>query len=227
MNNKATKATKNTTTKTWHVQCGFVDMLCSTNPEKHLHVCVQFEFKALFFHINRQYISKQISSEPAGQQSQLTHCWLGMATEVSTSAMAPNIWSVRPWFFCRAFILLNTTQKLYKLGLWFWCNLRVPCLSCALVFCPFTVHCAAVWSSFYHDTQETSCARIDQGGAGGGLVSVWEHALGQEPQHVQDAQVRWLQVSVQLPSLIVCTVLSGTWKTDRFFFFFSLLLRFL
>lgn len=146
MNNKATKATKNTTTKTWHVQCGFVDMLCSTNPEKHLHVCVQFEFKALFFHINRQYISKQISSEPAGQQSQLTHCWLGMATEVSTSAMAPNIWSVRPWFFCRAFILLNTTQKLYKLGLWFWCNLRVPCLSCALVFCPFTVHCAAVWS---------------------------------------------------------------------------------
>lgn len=23
---------------------------------------------------------------------------------------------------------------------------RVPCLSCALVFCPFTVHCAAVWS---------------------------------------------------------------------------------
>lgn len=24
--------------------------------------------------------------------------------------------------------------------------LRVPCLSCALVFCPFTVHCAAVWS---------------------------------------------------------------------------------
>lgn len=114
MNNKATKATKNTTTKTWHVQCGF--------------------------------ISKQISSEPAGQQSQLTHCWLGMATEVSTSAMAPNIWSVRPWFFCRAFILLNTTQKLYKLGLWFWCNLRVPCLSCALVFCPFTVHCAAVWS---------------------------------------------------------------------------------
>lgn len=146
MNNKATKATKNTTTKTWHVQCGFVDMLCSTNPEKHLHVCVQFEFKALFFHINRQYISKQISSAPAGQQSQLTHCWLGMATEVSTSAMAPNIWSVRPWFFCRAFILLNTTQKLYKLGLWFWCNLRVPCLSCALVFCPFTVHCAAVWS---------------------------------------------------------------------------------
>lgn len=195
--------------------------------------CIQFEFKALFFHINRQYISKQISSEPAGPQSQLTHCWLGMATEVSTSAMAPNIWSVRPWFFCRAFILLNTTQKLYNLGLWFWCNL---CFFVSRV-CPVLLFSApslctvlqfgAEPTSFYHDTQETSCARIDQGGAGGGLVSVWERALGQEPQHVQDAQVSWLQVSVQLTSLIVCTVLSGTWKTDRFFFFFSLLLRFL
>lgn len=36
---------------------------------------------------------------------QLTHCCVGNATDVSTSAMAPSIWSVRPWFFCRAFIL--------------------------------------------------------------------------------------------------------------------------
>lgn len=28
-----------------------------------------------------------------------------MATDVSRSAMAPSSWSVRPWFFCRAFIL--------------------------------------------------------------------------------------------------------------------------
>lgn len=52
---------------------------------------------------------------------QLTHCWLGMATDVSTSAMAPNIWSVRPWFFCRAFILLRAT-------LWL-----PPCLCCPLL----------------------------------------------------------------------------------------------
>lgn len=36
--------------------------------------------------------------------SQLTHCWLGIAMG-GTSAMAPRICSVRPWFFSRAFIL--------------------------------------------------------------------------------------------------------------------------
>lgn len=34
------QSNKKTTTKTWHVQCGFVNMLRSTNPEKHLHVCL-------------------------------------------------------------------------------------------------------------------------------------------------------------------------------------------
>lgn len=36
-----------------------------------------------------------------------------MATEVSRSAMAPSSWSVRPWFFCRAFILPQEVEKHY------------------------------------------------------------------------------------------------------------------
>lgn len=129
---------------------------------------------------------KQISSEPAGQQSQLTHCWLGMATEVSTSAMAPNIWSVRPWFFCRAFILLNTNRKTPQprspipIFASFMFRVCLLLLFSALSQCT-VLQLGAEPTSFYHDTQETSCVRIDQ--EGGGLVSVWEHAVEQEPQH--------------------------------------------
>lgn len=55
---------------------------------------------------------KPPNPQPTRAGSQLTHCWLGMATEVRRSAMAPSSWSVRPWFFCRAFILPQETKKL-------------------------------------------------------------------------------------------------------------------
>lgn len=57
--------------------------------------------------------TNQATNQPTNQLPQLTHCWFGMATDVSRSAMAPRSWSVRPWFFCRAFILPQEEKKHY------------------------------------------------------------------------------------------------------------------
>lgn len=68
-------------------------------------------YMSLAFLLNwRPYTFIWVVRTYTNMTSQLTHCWLGIAMG-GTSAMAPNIWSVRPWFFCRAFILLSSKQK--------------------------------------------------------------------------------------------------------------------
>lgn len=128
--------------------------------------------------IIHQHVSVAFGLEIMLSCIQLTHCWLGMAIEVSTSAMAPNIWSVRPWFFCRAFILpqhqakaflqlfpfLVVTfdlQHLHNLPLSL--SLLVLYSSCPPVFCSFssclTAHCHSLELSHHSPPCSTQTLR--------------------------------------------------------------------
>lgn len=77
---------------------------CRASPDEYLCMYLLLSFWICGFMLSYK--------QPVNTQTdlQLTH-WLGMATDVSMSAMAPNIWSVRPWFFCRAFILPQNQAK--------------------------------------------------------------------------------------------------------------------
>lgn len=169
--------------------------------------------------------------QPVNTQTdlQLTHCWLGMATEVSTSAMAPNIWSVRPWFFCRAFILSpNGKQTLSSnyspLLAWPPLSLLSPCFQSSFSSC-LTAYCATVWSRAtaarlvlaWH-TQETSCIWIIDPGRGG-QVSVWTGAsellVPLSPSPIQ-TQVSWLEVSLILEKIsTLCSQFKLPLETQR------------
>lgn len=173
---------------------------CPASPGKHLYMCLLLQFRVCG-------VLRPVNTET---ELQLTHCWLGMATEVSTSAMAPNIWSVRPWFFCRAFILpqwkIQTFLKWFpfvvvtcdlqlSLGLFLFLSLAVCPLfllsACFLLLqlLPHGALCHSLELShrkpafFYPDTQETSCRWIIDPGRGENVsVWIWKRALGQESQ---------------------------------------------
>lgn len=131
--------------ETWHVMMWTRAKLDTWEIPPHVSV-------AFLLHLWHYAFMQTWHGKAQTQLFQLTHCWLGMATEVSTSAMAPNIWSVRPWFFCRAFILPDTKQKL-NLKLYssavvafnqqVWQNLSSPLVSAPSAL---TANGATVWS---------------------------------------------------------------------------------
>jgi len=70
----------------------------------------------------------------------LTHFWLGIARDVSISAIAPKIWSVRPWFFGRDFIFQQPVSMWLSLSI-LPPSFKIPvflmvCCARALIRCP-------------------------------------------------------------------------------------------